>query len=277
MSDPVERVTASPAVAIGRWLLIGVVTFYVGILLILPIGAMVASVIAQGGSAFAATFGNPDVQAALILSLRVSVITIIVNGIFGFIVAWALVRARFPGWRIINALVDLPFALSPVVAGYIFILMFGRLSPLAGIEDALGVSFVFSEPGIIIATLFVTLPLMIREMIPVIATLDKDHEHAAATLGASRWQTFYLVTFPAIRSGLLYGLSLTFARALGEFGAVLVVGGGIQGSTETAPLFIYRALEERNTGAAYWVALGLGIFSLALVVGTDQLRKRLEA
>ncbi|HKD75969.1 MAG TPA: ABC transporter permease subunit, partial [Ktedonobacterales bacterium] len=136
------------------------------------------------------------------------------------------------------------------------------------------ISVVFAEPGVIIATIFVTLPLMIREMIPVIAALDREQEHAAATLGARGWQIFRLVTLPAIRWGLLYGVALTFARALGEFGAVLVVGNDIQGSTETAPLYIYRAINNNDFGSAFVVALALGALSLGLVASVEWLRRR---
>jgi sulfate transport system permease protein len=126
----------------------------------------------------------------------------------------------------------------------------------------------------VVATIFVTLPFMIRELMPVIAALDREQEHAAASLGARRWQTFWLVTLPALRWGIFYGLALTFARALGEFGAVLVVGGDIQGVTETAPLYVFRALDNRNDSAAYTVALILGVTALAMVVAIERLRKR---
>jgi sulfate/thiosulfate transport system permease protein len=154
------------------------------------------------------------------------------------------------------------------------LLLFGRNGLLAPLLAPLGIKVAFAVPGMILATLFVTLPFMVRELVPVLRAFGVQQEQAAATLGASGWQTFWLVTLPAIRWGFLYGVTLTFARALGEFGAILVIGGGIQGRTETATLFIYRALDERQYIGAYSAALALGLFSLILVMGTDFWRRR---
>ncbi len=255
------------------WVLIGIVVLYVGVLVLFPVGALVVGAIRAGGTALFATLGDPEAQAAFSLTLRVAAIVTVVNGVLGFITAWVLARTNFPGRRIVNAIIDLPFVLSPVVSGYIFIALFGRLGPLAKLETALNISVVFAVPGVILATIFVTLPLMIRELGPIIATLEREQENTAATLGAYGWQTFWRVIFPAIRWGVLYGLTLTFARALGEFGAVLVVGNNIQGITETAPLYIYSALNNNNSGGAYWMAVGLAVISLALVLGVGRLRR----
>ena len=257
-----------------RWLLIGLVAAYVGVLILAPLAALVAGAFAHGIAPILATLADADAQAAFALTLQIAVITVAVNGLFGTIVAWVLARHQFRGRRLVNGLIDLPFAVSPVVAGYMLILLFGRLGPLAALEDALNVQIVFAVPGMVLATIFVTLPFMIRELMPVIAALDREQEHAAALLGARRWQTFWLVTLPALRWGMFYGLALTFARALGEFGAVLVVGGDIQGVTETAPLYIFRALDNRNDVAAYTAALILGLAALAVVGGIERLRKR---
>lgn len=261
----------------GAWirrLLIAVVVLYVGGLILAPIGALVAGVFASGLSAVIAVFGDPDVQAAFALTLQISLITVVVHGVCGTAAAWMLARQRFWGRRILDALVNLPFALSPVVVGYVVLLLFGRQGLFGPLLDDLGVQVAFAVPGMVIATLFVTLPFMIRELVPIIEGLDREHERAAATLGAGRLLTFWRITLPALRWGLLYGLILTFARALGEFGAVLVAGGDIQGMTETAPLYIFRALDERNAVAAYTVALTLGLVSLALVLGVERLRRR---
>jgi sulfate transport system permease protein len=247
---------------------------YVSILILAPLGALVAGALAHGLGALASTFGDPDVGAAFALTLQISLITVAVNGVGGLVVAWVLVRHRFPGRRLLNGLIDLPFAISPVVVGYMLILLFGRLGPLAGVEDALGLQLIFAVPGILIATIFVTLPFMIRELMPVLEGLDRELERAAATLGAHGWQIFFHVTLPALRWALIYGLLLTFARALGEFGAVLVVGGDIQGSTETLPLYIFRALDQRSYTAAYTVALSLAALSLALVLSIERFRAR---
>jgi len=173
---------------------------------------------------------------------------------------------------VLNGLIDLPFAVSPVVAGYMLILLFGRRGALAPLVSALGIPVAFALPGMILATLFVTLPFMVRELMPVLAAFGTEQEQAAATIGASGWQTFWHVTFPALRWGFIYGITLTFARALGEFGAVLVIGGGVQGRTETATLYIFRALDDRQYIGAYSAALLLGAISLALVLGSDLLR-----
>jgi len=154
------------------------------------------------------------------------------------------------------------------------LLLFGRTGVLAPVLDALNVKIAFAVPGMILATLFVTLPFMAREVMPVLEAFGVEQEQAAATLGASGWQTFWMVTFPALRWGFIYGVILTFARALGEFGAVLVIGGGVQGRTETVTLFIYRALDERQYVGAYSAALVLGFLSLVLVIGTEFLRKK---
>jgi sulfate transport system permease protein len=168
----------------------------------------------------------------------------------------------------------MPFAISPVVVGYMLLLLFGRNGLLAPLLGALDIRIAFAFSGMVLATLFVTLPFMIRELIPMLEAFGIQQEQAAATMGASNWQIFWRITLPALRWGLIYGITLTFARALGEFGAVLVIGGGVQGRTETATLFIYRALEERQYVGAYSAAVVLGLISLALVIGTDLLRRR---
>lgn len=261
-------------VAWGRTLLIATALTYAGVLVFAPLVALAVGALTHGLDALAAMTSDPDLWSALSLTLQIALITTLVNGVFGMVVAWVLVRHRFPGRQALNRLIDLPFALSPVVVGYLLIVLFGRLGPLAPLEDALNVQIVFAVPGMVLVTIFVTLPFMVRELMPVIEALDREQERAAATLGARGWQTFRWVTVPALRWGMLYGLTLTFARALGEFGAVLVAGGAVQGLTETAPLYIYRALEERNEAAAFGVALALAAVSLALVVGVERLRRQ---
>ena len=256
------------------WILIALVLGYVGFLITTPLVALVFGAFEQGLGATIASLNQPDILIAFWNTLWISLLVVAVHAIFGTIVAWVFVRHRFPGRGLINGLVDMPFAISPVVAGYMLLLLFGRNGYLASLVETLGIRVAFALPGMILATLFVTLPFMIRELIPVLESFDTEQEKAAATLGASGWQTFWRVTFPALRWGMIYGITLTFARALGEFGAVLVVGGGVQGRTETATLFIYRALDERQYIGAYSAALVLGVFSLALVLGSDWLRRR---
>lgn len=272
-----QRISARIAKSKGRWagwILIALVLGYVGVLILTPIIALVFGAFERGFGEVLASLNQPDVLPAFWNTLWISLVVVAVHAVFGTIVAWVFVRQRFPGRDLINGLVDMPFAISPVVAGYMLLLLFGRNGYLGPLVEALGIRVVFAIPGMILATLFVTLPFMIRELIPVLESFDTGQEKAAATLGASGWQTFWRVTFPALRWGLIYGVTLTFARALGEFGAVLVVGGGVQGRTETATLFVYRALEERQYIGAYSAALILGLLSLVLVLGSDWLRRR---
>jgi sulfate transport system permease protein len=257
-----------------RWGLIGIVLSYVGALILAPIIALVGGAFEEGLGAIVSSLLQPDVLTAFWRTILVSVTVVVVHAIFGTLVAWVLVRHRFPGRGLLNALIDMPFAVSPVVVGYMLLLLFGRNGLLAPLLTALDVRVAFAMPGVVLATLFVTLPFMVRELVPMLETFGIEQEQAAATLGANGWQTFWRVTLPALRWGFIYGISLTFARALGEFGAVLVIGGGISGRTETATVYIYRALDERQYIGAYSAALLIGLLSLALVIGTDLIRRR---
>jgi sulfate transport system permease protein len=258
----------------ASWVLITVVILYVAFLILTPITALALGAFKTGIGEIISSLNKPEVFLAFWNTLWISLVVVIIHAIFGTIVAWVFVRHRFPGRNLINGLVDMPFAVSPVVAGYMLLLLFGRNGILAPMLDRLNIQVAFALPGMVLATLFVTMPFMIRELIPVLEAFDTRQEKAAATLGANGWQTFWRVTFPALRWGMIYGITLTFARALGEFGAVLVIGGGVQGRTETATLFIYRALDERQYIGAYSAALALGLFSLILVLGSDWLRRR---
>lgn len=259
---------------LGKWTLITIVVAYVAFLIITPIAALAFGALEKGIGTSIQSLNHPEVLIAFWNTLWISLVVVIVHSVFGTMVAWVFVRHRFPGRNLINGLIDMPFAVSPVVAGYMLLLLFGRNGILAPVIDALGIKVAFAMPGMVLATLFVTLPFMIRELIPVLEAFNRQQEKAAATLGANAWQTFWRVTFPALRWGMIYGITLTFARALGEFGAVLVIGGGVQGRTETATLFIYRALDERQYIGAYSAALALGLFSLILVMGSDWLRRK---
>lgn len=255
-----------------KWLLVGIVVVYIGVLILAPLAALVAGAFSGGLGAIFTALSDPDVLSAFWRTLLISVIVVIAHVLCGTAVAWTLVRHKFRGRRILNGLIDLPFAVSPVVAGYMLILLFGRRGVLAPLTDAIGIKVAFALPGMILATLFVTLPFMVRELMPVLAAFGVEQEQAAATMGASGWQTFWNITFPALRWAFIYGVTLTFARALGEFGAVLVIGGGVQGQTETATLYIFRALDDRQYIGAFSAALVLGLISLVLVLGADMLR-----
>jgi len=255
-----------------KWLLIGIVVAYVTVLIVAPLAALIGGAFSGGLGAIFAALSEPDVLSAFGRTLLIAVIVVLIHAICGTAVAWVLVRQNFSGRRVLNGLIDLPFAVSPVVAGYMLILLFGRSGVLAPLTETLGIKVAFALPGMLLATLFVTLPFMVRELMPVLAAFGIEQEQAAATMGASGWQTFWHVTFPALRWGFIYGLTLTFARALGEFGAVLVIGGSVQGQTETATLYIFRALDDRQYVGAYSAALVLGLISLTLVLGADMLR-----
>ena len=261
----------------GKWVrrcLIATVIVYVGILILAPLTALTFGAFEKGPGAVFDALNSSFVFAAFWNTLWISLVIVLIHSVFGTLVAWVFVRHRFPGRNLINGLIDMPFAVSPVVAGYMLLLLFGRNGLLAPLVEATGIRVAFAFPGMVLATLFVTLPFMIRELLPVLEAFDTRQEKAAATLGANNWQIFWRVTFPALRWGLIYGITLTFARALGEFGAVLVIGGAAQGSLMTTTLFIYHALEERQYIAAYSAALALGLFSLILVLGSDWLRRR---
>lgn len=280
MSAQVSATASAPMDWSRRWLrrvLVGIALTYAGILILAPIAGLFLGAFANGIGEALAIFRDPQVLKAFGLTVRISLLVVAIHAVFGTAVAWMLVRDQFPGKSLINGMVDLPFAVSPVVVGYMLLLLFGRQGLLAPVLQALNIRVAFAVPGMVLATLFVTLPFMIRELVPVLKAFGVQQEQAAATLGASGWQTFWRITLPALRWGFIYGITLTLARALGEFGAVLVIGGGIQGRTETATLYIYRALDERQYVAAYSAALVLGGISLALVMGTELLRRREEA
>lgn len=260
----------------GKWIRIGLIAIvigYVGLLIIGPLLALVFGAFSQGGQTVWNSLAKPEFGGAVWRTLWIAVLVVAIQLVFGTAVAWVMVRHRFRGRELINGLIDMPFAVSPVVVGYMLLLLFGRQGLLAPILDLLGIRVAFALPGMVLATLFVTLPFLIRELIPVLENFKIEQEQAAATLGAKGWQIFKRVTLPALRWGFIYGITLTFARALGEFGAVLIIGGGIQGRTETATLFIFRSLDERMYIAAYSAALLLGLLSFLLVIGIELLRK----
>ncbi len=262
-----------------RWvpcLLIGIVLAYIGILIIWPVAAIFQGAFSEGVGAVLDILSQPAVQHAFLLTFELAIIAVVVNGVMGTIVAWVLVRQDFRGKGFLNGIIDLPFVVSPVIAGYMIILLFGRQGWFNGLVEATGFKVAFALPGMLFVTIFVSLPFTIREVMPVLKHIGIEPEQAAHTMGASSWLTFRRVTLPAIRWGLLYGLTLTLARALGEFGAVLVVGGAVIGSTETATLYIYRALDERQYVGAYTASLVLAIISFVVLIGMEMLRQRTE-
>jgi sulfate transport system permease protein len=248
---------------VGRAVLAGIVA-YLSLLLVLPLGALVVTV-ASHLSEVASQLLEGDALYALGSSLLVALLCVVLHAGFGTLGALVLVRQRFWGRRVLDALVDLPLALSPVMTGLAFLLLFGRSGVLRPLVELTGVQVAFAWPGVLLATLFVTLPFTLREVALVLEELGDSEEQAAATLGASAWTTFVRVTLPNVRHGLVIGSTLTLARALGEFGAVLVVGGAIAKKTATATTFIHTAVEERQEPAAFGMALLLAAAAIALL------------
>jgi sulfate transport system permease protein len=259
-----------------EWALVAVVLLYAAGLLVAPLVAIVWGSLAEGAGAFVREITSIDAVSALKLTLVMAVGATLINTVFGVVIAWVLARDDFWGKRALNGLVDMPFAVSPVIAGFMIILLFGRTGWLTSVTDALGVKVVFALPGILIATIFISLPFVIREVVPVLNQVSRDQENAARTMGATSWQTFRHVTLPAIRWGLFYGVSLTFARAVGEIGAVLVVSGGVSRLTETATLFIFRSLDDRNAVGANAMAVVLAAISFVILMVIEFFKRRAE-
>ncbi len=268
-----------PTTARNRWgrrgILIGSLV-WVGLLLVLPLVAIVVTVVRSGAGTLVDTLTSPDVLHAFKLTAVITGITVLVTTVFGVIVAWVLVRQRFHGRALLNAIVDLPFALSPVTVGLACVILFGPGGWFAPFFQARGIQIIFALPSMVLVTIFICIPFTIREVVPVLEEIGLDEEDASRTLGASVWHTFFRVTLPNIRWALAYGVALTTARAIGEIGAVLIVSGLLQGKTETATLFVFRAYEDRQTPQAYVVALVLASVSVLLLLAIELFRHREE-
>jgi sulfate/thiosulfate transport system permease protein len=256
--------------------IVGACIAYVAVLLLLPLVGIAWTALKPGLSTIASTFAQPAVRHAFSLTASITVITVLVTTLLGVPTAWVLVRQRFVGRSLLNAIVDLPFALSPVTVGLAALLLFGVDGWFRPFFEARGIDIIFALPSMVMVTIFICIPFTIREIVPVLEEIGLDEEDAARTLGASVWQTFFRVTLPNIRWGLLYGIALTTARSIGEIGAVLLVSGLISGKTETATLFIYSAMEERQDAQAYVVALALAGISIALLVAIESTRRHVE-
>jgi sulfate/thiosulfate transport system permease protein len=236
---------------------------YLAVLLLVPVGLIFYRTFERGLGAFWESITTPAAVHALFLTLEVAAITVPLNAAFGVIAAIALVRGRAPGKRPLDALIDLPFAISPIVVGLSLLLVFGRTGWFGPWLTEHGIQIIFSLPGIVIATLFVTLPFVVREVAPVLQEIGNEQEQAAATLGAGPWQTFWRVTLPAIRWGLAYGIVLSTARAIGEFGAVSVVSGKISGETETLTLLVEKRFQNFDLAGAYAASALLALIALS--------------
>jgi len=252
--------------AAARAVLIGVCVLFVGVVVALPVLTIFSEALAKGWAVYLAALTEPVAKEAIFLTLKTAAIVVPVNTLFGLAAAWAVTRFRFPGKDLLITLIDLPFAVSPVIAGMIFILLFGAHSFLGPWLRAHDLTIVFAVPGIVLATLFVTVPFVARELIAFMQAQGSDDEEAALTLGASGWQMFFRVTLPNVKWGLLYGMILCNARAMGEFGAVSVVSGHIRGKTNTIPLHVEILYNEYNFAAAFAVASLLVWVALATLI-----------
>jgi sulfate/thiosulfate transport system permease protein len=268
------RLGPLPRRGLGRVSLIASALAFLGVFLVLPLLTVFAQALAKGAGAYLTAIQDPMTWAALKLTLLVAAIAVPLNLVFGVAAAWSIAKFNFRGKSTLITLIDLPFAISPVIAGLIFVMIFGAHGWFGGYLRAHHIRVVFAVPGIVLATVFVTFPFIARELIPVMQSQGTDDEETALTLGATGWQTFWRVTLPNIRWALLYGVLLCNARAMGEFGAVSVVSGHIRGMTNTLPLHVEILYNEYNHVAAFAVASLLALLALLTVAGKSFLEWR---
>ena len=249
-----------------RWLLIAVALAFLALFLLVPLAAVFSQALEKGWETYLAALHEPDTLAAIKLTLLTAVISVPLNLVFGVVAAWGIAKFDFPGKSFLITLIDLPFSVSPVVSGLIYVLLFGLQGWLGPWLQAHDLKIIFAVPGIVLATIFVTFPFVARELIPLMEAQGREEEEAALTLGASGLQTFFRVTLPNIKWGILYGVILCNARAMGEFGAVSVVSGHVRGSTNTIPLQVEILYNEYNFVAAFAVASLLALLALVTLV-----------
>jgi sulfate transport system permease protein len=257
---------ASKRGTLVRWLVIGVSMTFLGALLAAPLAAVFATALHSGWAAYFQSFADPDTRAAIRLTLTTAAVVVPLNTLFGITAAWCIAKFEFKGKSFLITLIDLPLAVSPVVSGLIYVLLFGLNGWFGAWLQEHEISIVYALPGIILATMFVTFPYVARELIPLMQQLGNDEEEAAITLGAGGWFTFFHVTLPRIRWGLVYGVILCNARAMGEFGAVSVVSGNIRGLTTTMPLHIEILYNEYNFVGAFAVASMLSMLAVVTLI-----------
>ena len=256
-----RRATAEPPVI--RWLLIGAALAFLGLFLFIPLAAVFTEAFRKGAQTYVSALSEPDALAAIKLTILVALIAVPANLVFGVAAAWAIAKFDFRGKSVLVTLIDLPFAVSPVIAGLIYVLLFGAQGWFGPWLQEHDVRIIFAVPGIVLATIFVTFPFIARELIPLMEAQGPEEEEAARVLGATGWHILWRITLPNIKWGLLYGVILCNARAMGEFGAVSVVSGHVRGLTNTMPLHVEILYNEYNFAAAFAVASLLA--SLALI------------
>jgi sulfate transport system permease protein len=269
---PLRPVTADPELI--KWGMIALGVTFMLVFLLLPLFAVFAEALRKGLDAYFAAFGEPDAQAAICLTLIVAAIAVPANLLFGISAAWAITKFSFPGKNFLITLIDLPFSISPVVSGLVYVLLYGSHGWFGPLLGSLNIQIIFTVTGIVLATIFVTFPFIAREIIPLMQAQGTSEEEAAATLGAGGLTMFWRVTLPNIRWGLLYGVLLCNARAMGEFGAVSVVSGHIRGLTNTMPLHIEILYNEYSFVAAFAIASLLAMLALVTLVAKSLLEWR---
>jgi sulfate transport system permease protein len=263
------RFEANPATRDPGWVKILILSVSLGffaLFLLLPLAAVFVEALRQGWGVYLAALAEPDALSAIQLTLLIAAIAVPLNLVFGIAAAWAIAKFDFPGKQLLISLIDLPFSVSPVIAGLVFVLVFGGQGWFGPWLDALGFDVVFALPGMVLATLFVTFPFVARELIPLMQAQGREEEEAALVLGAGAWQMFRKVTLPNIKWALLYGVILCNARAMGEFGAVSVVSGHIRGLTNTMPLHVEILYNEYQFAAAFAVASLLALLALVTLI-----------
>ena len=260
-----------------RWVRAGlllIAVLFLGIFLIVPLAAVFAKALEEGVSVYAEAVVESDALAAIKLTLLITVIVVPLNLIFGLAAGWCIAKFSFRGKSFLLTLIDLPFAVSPVISGLIFVLLFGAQGLLGPWLDQHNVKIIFAVPGIVLATAFVTFPFVARELIPIMQSQGKEEEEAALTLGANGWKTFWRITLPNVKWGLLYGVILCSARAIGEFGAVSVVSGHIRGMTNTVPLHVEILYNEYQFVASFAVASILTLLAIATLIAKSIVEER---
>ena len=257
-----------------KWLLIGLCAIFLIVALVLPLMYVIVTALRDGWNEYVTAISDTYAVKSILLTLKVVVITVVVNTIFGLYAAWLITKFTFRGKKIISTLIDLPLTISPIIAGLIFVLTFGRQSFLYPYLEKLGIQIIFAVPGIVLATIFVTFPFISREIIPVLTAAGNDEEEAAALMGANGFQIFSQITLPHIRWALLYGIVLCSARAMGEFGAVSVLSGHLRGLTNTMPLYIELLYQAFDFTGAFAMSSILVIMAVIILILRNILEHR---
>jgi len=257
-----------------KWLLIALGVIYLVFILFIPAINVFYEAFHAGIGKFLESFKDKDFISALVLTLTVALIAVPLNTIFGLCAAWVLARNQFPGRALFLSILDLPFSVSPIVAGLMIILLYGRNGWFGPWLEQAGIKIIFALPGMVMATIFVTLPFVAREVIPVLEEMGSEQEEAARILGANDWQIFWRIILPNIRLGLLYGVLLTNSRAMGEFGAIAVVSGSIMGQTATLPIFVEQAYKNYQTEAAFAAAVILALLGILTLIFKEILEQK---